>query len=33
MNSSVLGLIGISATTALAAAFVDSGKPAAFFDV
>ena len=29
MNTSVLGLIGISATTALAAAFVDSGKPAA----
>jgi hypothetical protein len=29
MNSSVLGLIGISASTALAAAFVDSGKPAA----
>ena len=29
LNSSVLGLIGISASTALAAAFVDSGKPAA----
>ena len=27
LNSSVLGLIGISASTALAAAFVDSGKP------
>jgi hypothetical protein len=26
LNSSVLGLIGISASTALAAAFVDSGK-------
>jgi hypothetical protein len=29
LNSSVLGLIGISATTALAAAFIDSGKPEA----
>jgi hypothetical protein len=29
LNSSVLGLIGISASTALAAGFVDSGKPAA----
>ena len=29
LNSSVLGLIGISASTGLAAAFVDSGKPVA----
>lgn len=32
LNSSVLGLIGISASTALAAAFVDSGRPAAAAD-